>query len=146
MAPVALLGLLIIVLSGGPDRSYIPWLPLYVVVACLMTAAMYEPFKVTPDQYAALSHVYGDSNFASPSANHRSSGPSSEFSEPRAPSQSYRIDPNNFQHMGPGSSRSAQTSSGATEYSLGDLEGAARDPQAAFIFGNAHSEIGRAHV
>jgi hypothetical protein len=45
--------------------------------------------------------------------------------------------------MGPGSSRSVQTGSGGTEYTLRDLDGARRDPQVAFIYGNSRVDLGR---
>jgi hypothetical protein len=124
----------------------IPWLPLYVVFTCLFTVAIHDlPFRITRNQYPVITQVYGGSELALPSASFRGYRTSSEWSEPRAPSQSYRNDPNNFQHMGPGSGspRSVQSGSGVTEYTLRNLDGARRDPQAAFIYGNSHFDLDR---
>lgn len=141
---VALFVLLLVVLPGGPSnkRDIIPWLPLYVVFACLLTAAIHEiPFRITRSQSSVIAQAYDSSYFASPRTPDRTP---SEWSDPRAPSQSYRNDPNSFQHMGPRSSRSVQTGSGATEYTLsGDLDGARRDPHMAFIYGDSHIDPGR---
>ncbi|KAB5579910.1 hypothetical protein GE09DRAFT_1050542 [Coniochaeta sp. 2T2.1] len=146
-APIALFILLIIVLFGAPSngRDIIPWLPLYVVAACLLTVIIHKlPYRITRHQYAAVSQVYGSSDVAlPPTAPYRSHRPSSDWSEPRPPSESYRQDPSSFHHMGPPSTRSVQTGSGGTEYTLSNIDGAARDPRAAYIFGNSHFDLGR---
>ncbi|KAH8905146.1 hypothetical protein BR93DRAFT_767549 [Coniochaeta sp. PMI_546] len=124
----------------------IPWLPLYVVFACLLTVVIDDiPFCIPRNQYPVGTQVYGGSDAALPSAPFRSSRASLAWSEPRPPSQSYRNDPSNFQHMGPGSGSppSVQSGSGATEYTLRNLDGASRHPQAAIIFGNSGFGLGR---
>lgn len=140
---MALLILLLIVLSGGPSgkSELIPWLPLYIVATCLVTAAIYElPFRITRNHNPPVAQVYADTDSAPPSPTSRGYRASSDFSEPRAPSQTYCYDARNFQHMGPSSSRSVQTGSDATELSLGNVAGAKRDPRAAIIYGNANSD------
>ncbi|KAB5551390.1 hypothetical protein GE09DRAFT_171133 [Coniochaeta sp. 2T2.1] len=145
--PIPLFILLIIVLFGAPSngKDIVPWLPLYVVAACLFTVIIHNlPYRITRHQYAAVTQLYGSSDVALPSTTpYRSHRPSSDWSEPRPPSESYRHDPNSFHHMGPPSARSVQTGSGGTEETLSHLDGVARDPQAAFIFGNSHFDIGR---
>ncbi|OIW34524.1 hypothetical protein CONLIGDRAFT_7902 [Coniochaeta ligniaria NRRL 30616] len=147
-AALALFILLVVVLPGGPSNKsdIIPWLPLYVVFACLLTAAIHDiPFRITRYQYPVVPQVYRDPEFALSSAPRRGRRASSEWSEPRPPSESYRNDPSNFQHMGPGSgsSRSVQSGSDATEYTFRNLDGAQRDPQADLIYGNSNFELGR---
>ena len=145
---MALFILLLLVLPGGPSNKtdIKPWLPLYVVFTCCITGVIHElPCRLTRRQRPAVAQVHGGLRFGQPSTPH-SGYPcypgyrtSSEWSYPRAPSDSYSNDPNCFRHRGPGSSRSVQTGSGGTEYTLGDLDGARRDPRAAhFIYGNSH--------
>lgn len=147
-AAVALFILLIVVLPGDPSnkRDLIPWLPLYVVFVCLVTAYIHDfPYRITRYPYPLATPVYGGSEFSLPPTPHRSRRSSSEWSEPRPPSDSYRNDPGSFQNMGPGSeySRSVQSGSGATEYTLRNLDGARRDPQAAFLYGSSRFSLNR---
>ena len=142
---MALFILLFLVLPGGPSNKtdIKPWLPICVVLTCCVTAVIHGlPFRITRNRYPAVAQVQGGLHFGQPSTPHPGDPgyrTSSEWSHPRAPSDSYRNDPNSFRYMGPGSSRSLQTGSGGTEYTLRDLDGARRDPQAAhFIYGNSH--------